>query len=268
MDLPGFDHAADAADFDVDDPAALHLQGLTRRVLGDDALVQAERGLHLFLETAVVPEIVGRERLLQQEQAESVQHLEAGFILEAVGAVGIGLEQDVREVFPHLLDHLDVPAMLNLELDPPVALADERHDPFQQFGDGIFDSQAHSDLDVRARPPIKLGQRNARLFRLEVPEGELQPSLGHGVAAVSPRFPVKLFRPGEILGKQQRDQEIAQDQPGGRSRLVAIGGSCLGDHFSIPAQAFRMDLDDNELPAFLPAEAGLEEAHVRQVEQR
>jgi hypothetical protein len=120
---------ADPADLDVDDPAATHLQGRPGRVERQDAFVEAERRRHLPLQLGVVPEVVGSEGLFDHEQVVGIESLERLHISQAVGAVGVGLEHDVRIFLADGGASGGVPARLDLELDPLIALIEVPPDP-------------------------------------------------------------------------------------------------------------------------------------------
>ena len=62
---------------DVDHPARPHLQRLAGVPRREDALVQADRRLELGLQPAVVPQVVLRQRLLDQQQVQIIQRQQA-----------------------------------------------------------------------------------------------------------------------------------------------------------------------------------------------
>jgi hypothetical protein len=66
----------------------------------------------------MVPEVIGREGLFDHEQAEAVEGFEGFHVFEAAGAFGLGLEHDAGEPLAHSGAGSDIPARLDLDLDP------------------------------------------------------------------------------------------------------------------------------------------------------
>ncbi len=91
MDGQTLAQPADPGRFDVDDPAGLHFERVTRMPGGDHALVQADRRLELCLELAMVPDIVLEQRLFDQEKVEIVNGLQHMGRLQGGGRVRIDL---------------------------------------------------------------------------------------------------------------------------------------------------------------------------------
>ena len=87
-------------------------------------LVEAQRCLHLRRERGVVDEVVPVQRLLDVVQAELVDLLEHVDVVERVRRVGIDGQLDVGELGAHRRQQVDIPARLDLQLDPLVALLD------------------------------------------------------------------------------------------------------------------------------------------------
>ena len=168
---------------------------------------------------------------------------------DRVGPVRVHLEGQAGEAPADRRARLDVPPRLDLDLDPPVALGQERGDPVEEVRHRILDAAAHAGLDLRLRPAVELRERHPGGLGLEVPERELEPGLGHGVPAEP------LRRRGERLGLRElpledhRDEEVLQNVPGRRRRLRAVEGRGLRDHFAVPAQPVRERRDDDERPA-------------------
>ena len=267
MDPSRLDDAADPADLDVDDPAAPHLQGRPDRVAVEGALVETERRLDLPLQLGVVPEVVGRERLLDHEQVEGVEPPERLRVLQGIGAVGVDLEHDVGEGLADGRAGRDVPARFDLDLDPLVAFVQEPADLGDQVGERVLDAAADPGLDLGPRPAVKFAERHPRLLGLEVPEGQLEPGLGHRVAPEGRGLAGEVLGLDDALAENERDEELLHDVPGRLGRLAAVEGGLLGDALAPAADAVLADLDQAEGPVVGAPEARLEEMDIGEPEQ-
>ena len=267
VDRPGLDDAADPADLDIDDAAGAHLESRPGGRQREDAFIQAERRAHLLLELGMLPEVVRGVRLLDKQQPEFVQGGEGGRVPGPVGAVGIDLEKDAGMAFPDRPAGGRVPARLDLDLDPAISLAEIGADPVDQLRQGILDADADARLDFRPRSPVKLRQRHSGRFRLKIPEGQLQPGLGHPVAPVDRGRPLEFSRAGDIFLENERNEKVFQDVPGRLRRLAAVKGAFLGRALAPAGQPLGLDLDQDERPVIRPAEAGLEKMDIGQAKQ-
>ena len=106
-----------------------------------------QTGVRSAGQLGVAAQVVLRQRLLDQQQAEVVEPGEVAGVGEAVGGVGVDLEQHVvAEALADGAHRLDVPAGLDLELDPQVAVG-------EVAGDGVEQRRRPSgDADATRRP--------------------------------------------------------------------------------------------------------------------
>src|SRR5205823_5701219 len=82
----------------------------------------------------------------QEQEAERVERPQVGCTGQRVSGVRVGLQRQVRaESVPHRPDRLNVPARLDLELDPPVALLQVTFDLAEQFGHRTGDAHRAPD---------------------------------------------------------------------------------------------------------------------------
>ena len=70
----------------------------------------------------------------------------------------------------------------------------------------------------------------------------------------------KRFRPGDILADKRRDEEIAQDVPGGAGRLIAVARIVGGYALSPTDQTFGVDGHQQAVALLLRPKAGDERA--------
>ena len=115
--------------------------------------------------------------------------------------------------------------------------------------------------------PFAAVKRPAGLLGLEVPEGQLDPSLGHAVAAEDGHFAGVVVGIAEILQEDEGDKEVLHQVPGRLGRLAAIERRLFGDALAPAADSVFIDPDEAEGPVVGPAEARFKKVHVRELEK-
>ncbi len=123
------------------------------------------------------------ERLLDEEQVEGVELGEVPGVAEGVRRVRVDLQKHVvPEPLPHGAHRLDVPARLDLQLDPDVARVQVAVDDVEQLRDAVEDA----DRDTRGHPVVdgaELPRPGAALGpQLGVEHRHLEGGLRHPVA--------------------------------------------------------------------------------------
>ena len=103
----------------------------------------------------MVPQIEWRKRLLNHEKVEFIKSFQDLFIIDAVSAVGINLEGNIRKRFPCFLASTDIPAWLYLEFYSLVAFLEKRLNSLLKFRKGILDSDAYSCRNFCLFPSLK-----------------------------------------------------------------------------------------------------------------
>ena len=92
-------------------------------------------------ELCVADEVVFVQGLLDEEQGELVELGEVSYVAASVGGVCVHLQHQIgSEAVPDRLDRNQVPARLNLELDPPVTGLEVLGDAVQQLADRAHDA--------------------------------------------------------------------------------------------------------------------------------
>ncbi len=152
------------------------------------------------------------ERLLDQQQVEGVEAGQVARVGERVRRVGVDLQQHVVAVpLPDGTHRLHVPARLDLELDPEVALVEVAADGVEELGDAVHDP----DRDAARHPVVDRSELAtegpALCAELGVQDAHLQGRLGHPMT-------LELMQPGRdgqgvelSASGQRRDEEAAQD---------------------------------------------------------
>ena len=152
MDREGLRIAADATHLEVDDPTASELEGLPRGRGAGDALVQADVRRELSLKTSVIDEVVVRERLFDHEKPVGVEPPQVRKVREVIRRVGVHGERQIAEAFAHPVQDRQVPAGLDLQLDPLVPEPDVSLDPVEELTDPFLNSETHPRRDPIAHP--------------------------------------------------------------------------------------------------------------------
>src|SRR5438270_9935928 len=172
VDAPSFAQATQAADLDVDDAAAAQVERLARVVDRMDALVEADRRFELGLQPGVIDDVVVGERLLDHHQVEVIhrlQRLDMARIVERIGRIRVGHQQDIRPALANGAYVGEVPSRPDLHLDPTVALAKKALDLLQETFDGWLDPEADPGEDLTAGAAQGTGQRLVARAGVQVP---------------------------------------------------------------------------------------------------
>ena len=148
-----------------------------------DRLVEADRRAQALGEQRVVAQVVGGERLFDEQKVERVELGEVIGVVERVGGVRVDLQhQLVTEALAHGSHTLHVETGLDLQLDAQVALVEVAGDLIEQLFDGVGDTDRHASRDAVAHGAEVLGERAPGGAQLGVEHGHLQRRLGHRVA--------------------------------------------------------------------------------------
>ena len=129
---PRLEQPAQSADLDVDDSAGPQVERLASVLRRMNALVQADRGRQLGLESRMIDDVIVSQGLLDQQQVERIELLERGDVGQSVRGIGIDLERNRRIMFANLPDHVHIPPGLDLQLDAAVTFAQELIDAVEQ----------------------------------------------------------------------------------------------------------------------------------------
>ena len=168
-------------------------------------------------------QVVGGQRLFQEQEAERVERPQVGCTGQRVSGVRVGLQRQVRaESVPHRPDRLNVPARLDLELDPPVALLQVTFDLAEQFGHRTGDAHRDPDRDPVPHRPQILGKRHLFRAQLRVQHRRLQRCLGQLMPLDRREHPLDPGRCRVRGCHQHRDQILGHHRPRPRQELRLI----------------------------------------------
>ena len=148
-----------------------------------NGLIQADCGLKLLLQFRVKVKVVAPQWLLDHQQMEWFEFLQMRKVIEGVCRVGVAAQQNVRPATANLVQHVDIPAGLYLDLDALIARSQFSFYLLQQLLVRILNADADAAGDLAPRASEQLPQRNALLLRLGVPRSIFQCRLGHGMFA-------------------------------------------------------------------------------------
>jgi len=130
----------------------------------------------------VVEHVVPVQRLLDVVQPEFVDLTQQVDHLQGVGRVRVDGEFDVGELVAHRRQQLDVPARLDLQLHPFVALLHVSRNALDCLRDRVH-AQARPYRNLCALATEQGAQRNVLLAGIAIPDGQLQCRLRHRVTA-------------------------------------------------------------------------------------
>ena len=126
-------------------------------------------------------DVVLGQRLLDEQQVEGVQGGQLARLRQGVGRVRVHLQQDVAEPLANRAYRLDVPALLDLQLDPLVALGQVAVHGVEQLRHRLHDAHGDAAGDPGPGGAQVLSQRQAGRPEFGVQHGGLQRGLGHQV---------------------------------------------------------------------------------------
>ena len=128
-----------------------------------------------------------------------------------VRGVGVDLQQDVvAESLAHRRDRLEVPARLDLQLDPHVARVEIALDRVEQFADRVHDADRDATRHAVAHGAEFARQRSAGRTQFGVEHAHLERRLGHPMAAELRQRRRDGVRVEVVDRGERRDEETAQ----------------------------------------------------------
>ncbi len=152
--------------------------------------------------------VVLRQRLLDQQQVERVELRRAAGRRRACRRCWRRPAGGSPEPLAHGLDRLDVPARLDLELDPAVALGRGSRPPTSRAPNRVFvDSDRDAAVDLGAHRSEMVAERDAGVSQLGVEDGHLERRLGHRMTvdrAEELRDPIG----GDVAGLEKPWQQV------------------------------------------------------------
>src|SRR5262245_39351293 len=116
MNRSGLGVTANAAEFDIDDPASADLNRFARVRRRMNGLVETNRRRNLFLKRGMLNDVFVMKRLLEHHEIVWIHFLENFDIGQRVRRIGVTHQKNLRKRRADLLDHLDIPAWLDLYL--------------------------------------------------------------------------------------------------------------------------------------------------------
>ena len=127
-------------------------------------------------------QIIVVERLLEHHESQPVKPGQVGGIGRLVGRIGIGHERHLPEARPESLERRGVPAGLDFDLDPPVAVGQLGRRPVDERVNRGLDADGHPGRNGPGARAEHSTERLPTLTRRQVPDGHLERGLGHLVA--------------------------------------------------------------------------------------
>src|SRR6266478_2389031 len=150
LDVPRCRQTAHAGHLDVDDLAASESDGRLDMGEAERALVEAHGRLDPLLQVGVVDEahpVVG-EGLLDHGEPVTIELAKELGIRRRVGGIAVDVEGEVGEGRADGLDHAQIPAGPELQLDPREARIDGALDLFHRHVEGVLDPEVRPHRDT------------------------------------------------------------------------------------------------------------------------
>ncbi len=192
--------------------------------------------------------------VVQPELVDTAQKVEH---FQRVGRVGVDGELDGRELGANRGEQVDVPARLDLQLDPLVALLDVAAHIVHRVRQRRH-AEACPDRDLGALATQQSPQWHRRLAGVAVPHGQLERGLGHRVAPPAGPAGGQLTWVGTALGDQLRAKGGAQQVQGAGDRLLPVHREGIHHPLAVALHALGTDGGDDRVLFGFFAERGLE----------
>ena len=180
--------------------------------------------------------------MLDHHQIEAVEPREVVRVRQRVGRVGVHHQRNRAEAAADHLDRLEVPAGLDLDLDPPVPGGELNLDTFGEQVERVLDT----DRDARGNPrrddrrasAEDLRERALLLHGKEIPRRHFDRGLRHVVPADAGQRGKDLPRMPELAPEDHGGDELRDDVPRGARRLRAVERVRIGHALAELGQAF------------------------------
>src|SRR5260370_14757244 len=201
------------------------------------------------------------QRLLDHQQIERVELAQMLKLIERVGGIRVHTENDIRPAGADLLQHIQIPSRLHLDLDPPVSRRQLRFDVLQKLFRRVLNADRNAARDLAPRSSQQLPERQLFLPRLRVPHRVFERGFGHAVAADSgnPRRTIPTSR--QLTLKQQRRQILLDRRPRGFGPFRAVKRIFPGDALAPPAHSIDLDTHQQDAAAINAAKARFKKMH-------
>ena len=124
-----------------------------------NAFVQTDQSAERFLHHGVAHQIVGRQRLLDHRQHEIFEPVEHVHVSKMQAAFAVNMDRLRRTFFTDEIDHADVPAGPELELQPREALFGRDRDELKKLIDRFHLVKRQPNLNRLAFSPENFVQR-------------------------------------------------------------------------------------------------------------
>ena len=167
-------------------------------------------------------DVLLRQRLLDQQQAEPSSCASRSASRAGVRGVRIDLEEDVSEPLADRAHRLDVLPGLDLELDPAVALFEVALDGAQELVHVLVDADRDTAVDLGASAAEVLAEGHSLRTELGVEDGHLERALRHRVPAHAPQRRRDELSGHVALREQSRQQVLANHVVGAADVLVRV----------------------------------------------
>src|SRR5919108_1914874 len=160
----------------------------------------------------------------------------------------------------HRPHRLDVPARLDLELDPAIALVEVAADSLQKFGDRRMDADGHAAVDLLSHRPEELAEGPACGTQLGVEHRHLDGGLGHVVPVHGMKQPRHAGR-HQLAAEQPGQQVMDEDVLRALYVLRRVGRLLAGDALAPTVAHVGEGAQEEDVALRLDAERRLERRH-------
>src|ERR1700690_452386 len=240
MDPLCFGKTADASDFYVEDAAGANLERKIRIARVANRFIEADRGLDRLLQARMQIDFIVPQRLLNHEQFEGVEFSQVLNLVKRVGRIRVHTEKNIGPPRTNLLQNIQVPSRLDLDLDSPVAGSQFGLDLLQELVWRVLDADRNTACNFLPRTSKQFPERLLFLSGLRIPNGIFESRFGHPMAA---HFGKErgTVAPGMHLRLQQRGSQVVLDgRPGGLDPFRAVKRIFPRDALAPAAHTLRL----------------------------
>ena len=217
-----------------------------------------------LLQRHMIHDVVVIERLLDHEERELVELGEMAGVGQRIRGVRIDHQRHVAEALADVLHCGEIPAGLDLDLDPLIAGGELPVNLLAELIEAVLNPDRDAGGNPRTRAAEHRAERLALDAGIEIPGCHLDRGLRHVVTANRREHIEDFTGMLEATADHPRRDELGDDVPRGFGGLAAVEGVGFGDAFAPAFLAFTGEPDEQEGAIVDAAETRFEESHERQ----
>ena len=165
----------------------------------------------------------------------------------------------------HRAGWFDIPAWLDFELNPLIAIIHIACDDFEQGINVFLNADAHAHTDPLTHPTQHLLEALLASAPKPIPDGKFEARLGHAVGADWRKNPLDVGGVGDVLAHQHRRQNLVDHGHHGCRGFFVVPRQWANRRFAPTIDAIGMDAHDDGVTAFFAPATGFKRGYIGQI---